>query len=376
MTIKNQLPTIPLVDLRRQYRSIKNDIDNALRDVVESGSFIAGQSLRLFEKEFASFCGVKFAIGVASGTDALLLSLRALELEHRSEVITAPNTFISTVDAITRNDAYPRFVDINQRSYNMDSDKLSRAITRRTRVIIPVHLYGNPADMSPILEIARQSDLQVIEDACQAHGALYGGKRVGSLGTCAAFSFYPAKNLGAYGDGGMITTDNEDLATRLRILRVYGERKKYVHELVGYNSRLDEIQAAVLRVKLRHLDDWNKARRGRAKVYRDLLSTVASLQLPIEESHAEGVYHLYVIGARGRDELQLRLASKGISTGIHYPIPVHLQEAYRHLEIKSGTFPYTEAAAKRILSLPMFPELEDGEIEYISDSIKEFYRNS
>ena len=366
---------ISLVDLKRQYNSIKDEVNTKINEVLQNTYFILGENTEAFEEEFANYCGVKHAIGVASGSDALTLSLKALGIEEGDEVITVPNTFIATVDAISRNGAKPVFVDIDLETYNINVAKIEEKITDKTKAIIPVHLYGQPADMDAIIKIAKKKyDLKIIEDACQAHGAEYKGKKVGSLGEVGCFSFYPAKNLGAYGDGGMVVTNNEEIAERIKMLRNYGQSKKYYHDFMGYNSRLDEIQAAVLRVKLRYLDEWNDKRREYAKLYNELLKNVSGVETPIEKEFVKHVYHLYVIRCKNRDELQQYLSSKGVSTGIHYPIPVHLQKAYKHLEYKQGDFPITEKYSKEILSLPMFPELLEDEIKYVVNCIKKFNR--
>ena len=361
---------IPFVDLKRQFDLIKNEVTTKINEVLRNTHFILGEEVEKFEEEFANYCGVKYGVGVASGSDALTLSLKVLGIGKEDEVITAPNTFIATVDAISRNGATPVFVDIDPETCNIDVAEIEEKITDKTKAIIPVHLYGQPADMDEIIKIAKKYDLKIIEDACQAHGAEYKGKKVGSLSDVGCFSFYPAKNLGAYGDGGMVVTNNEQIAERIKMLRNYGQSKKYYHDFIGYNSRLDEIQAAVLRVKLRYLDEWNDKRREHAKLYNDLLENVSGIETPTEKEFVKHVYHLYVIRCKNRNELQNYLSSKGVSTGIHYPIPVHLQKAYKHLEYKEGDFPITEKYAKEILSLPMFPELTDEEIEVVVGLIR------
>ena len=363
---------IPLVDLRRQYHQIKDEVDEKIREVLESGRFVLGDNVEAFEEEFARYCGVKYAVGVASGTDALTLCLETFGLNNGDEVITVPNTFISTVDSIFHNEATPIFVDVESETYTMNVSDIKQKISERTKVVLPVHLYGHPVDMDPLLEIAEENNLCVVEDACQAHGAEYKDKKMGSFGDCACFSFYPAKNLGAYGDGGIIVTNDEQVAERVRMLRNYGERKKYYHAFIGYNSRLDEIQAAILRVKLKYLDKWVEARRRIAQRYNELLSNVLDITIPYEKSYAKHAYHLYVIRTRHRDKLRSWLSSRNISTGIHYPVPVHLQDAYRHLSFVNGSFPIAEGIAKEILSLPMFPELTEDEVCYVCQSIKEF----
>jgi dTDP-4-amino-4,6-dideoxygalactose transaminase len=363
---------VPFVDLRREYSLIKDEINTKINEVLQSGHFILGENVKAFEKEFSNYCNAKYGVGVASGTDALLLSLKALDIKEGDEVITVANTFTATVDAISRSGATPVLVDINPETYNITVEKIKSKITDKTKVIIPVHLYGQPADMDPILEISEKYDLKVVEDACQAHGAEYKGRMVGSLGDAACFSFYPSKNLGAYGDGGMVVTNNEEIVEKIKMLREYGQSKKYHHDLIGYNSRLDEIQAAVLRVKLKYLDKNNEERRKHAKLYNELLVNT-SLFTPIELPYVKHVYHLYVIRCKERDKLQQFLSSRGVSTGIHYPIPVHLQKAYSYLGYRLGAFPIVEKYANEILSLPMFPQLMGEEIEYVCDCIKDFY---
>lgn len=363
---------IPFVDLKRQYDSIKDKVNTRINEVLQNTHFILGENVEAFEKEFANYCGVKYGVGVASGSDALTLCLKALGVNKGDEVITVPNTFIATVDAISRNGAKPVFVDVDPETCNINVTKIEEKITEKTKAIIPVHLYGQPADMDAIIKIAKKYDLKIIEDACQAHGAEYKGKKVGSLGDIGCFSFYPAKNLGAYGDGGMVVTNNEEIAERIGMLRNYGQSKKYYHDFMGYNSRLDEVQAAVLRVKLRYLDEWNNRRREHAKLYNELLENDSGIETPIEKEFVKHVYHLYVVRCENGDELQQYLSSKGVSTGIHYPIPVHLQRAYQHIGYKQGDFLITEKYAKEILSLPMFPELLNDEIKYVINCIKKF----
>jgi len=363
---------IPLVDLRRQYHRIKNEVDKLIREVLESGTFILGENVEAFEKEFARYCGVKCAVGVASGTDALTLCLRALGISNRDEVITVPNTFIATVDAISHNKATPIFVDIESETYTMKISDVKQKITKRTKVILPVHLYGHPVDMDPLQEIAEQNNLYVVEDACQAHGATYKGRKVGSLGDCACFSFYPSKNLGAYGDGGIVLTNDAEIAERLRMLRDYGQEEKYTHAFIGSNSRLDEVQAAILRAKLKYLDKWIEERRRNARKYGEMLSEIWHVIPPKEKSYAKHAYHLYVIRTKYRDEMQKWLSSNGISTLIHYPIPAHFQKAYKHLSLGKSSFPVTEECSREVLSLPMFPELTEDEIHFVCHSIKEF----
>ena len=362
---------VPLVDLAEQYAAIEDEVNAAISGVLQRTDFILGQDVVLFEEEFAAFCETSYAVGVDSGTSALELALRAHNIGPGDEVITAANTFIATAFAISSVGATPVIVDVHPETYTVDVSQLEEAITNRTKAIIPVHLYGQPADMDPILEFARDCDLVVIEDACQAHGARYKGQRVGSLGHAAAFSFYPAKNLGAYGDGGMLVTNDERIAESVRMLRNYGQRKKYHHILRGYNRRLDTLHAAVLRVKLRHLEAWNAERRQHAMVYSRLLAD-SLVSLPVEADYAEHVYHLYVIRTKDRDRLRAYLDAQGIATGIHYPVPVHLHKAYRDLGYEKGSFPVAETCATQILSLPMYAELTPDFAEHVSSAINEF----
>lgn len=362
---------VPFVDLRAQYRVIADEVKPRVETVMANADFILGQDVASFEEEFAAYCGVSYGIGLDSGTSALELSLRACDVGEGDEVITAANTFFATAAAITYVGAKPILVDINPLTYNIDVSRIEEVLNERTRAIIPVHLCGQPADMAPIMELAERKGLWVIEDACQAHGARYRSRRVGSVGHVACFSFYPAKNLGGYGDGGMVVTNDEKIAERICMLRDYGQREKYRHLIVGYNRRLDTLQAAVLRVKLRHLDEWNEARRRHAHLYDRLLKDT-SVTPSFNPEYSEHVYHLYVVQSERRDELREWLGSKGIATGIHYPIPIHLQSAYAHLGHSEGDFPITEAYARRTLSLPMFPELAKEQIEYVAEAIHQF----
>ncbi len=364
---------INFVDLKRQYQSIEEEIGLAINRVLEKTNFILGDEVDKFEQEFADFCQIKFCVGVASGTDALFLSLKALGVGPGDEVITAPNTFIATTLAISLTGARPVLVDINRETYNIDTAKIEEKITTRTKVILPVHLYGQPAEMDKILSLAQKHNLRVLEDACQSHGAEYHDRRVGGLGDVAAFSFYPAKNLGAYGDGGAITTNDSNLAEKIRILRNYGQQPKNHHLIKGFNSRLDTIQAAILRVKLQYLDQWNEARRTNAQTYNKLLAGLEVIT-PEEINGVKAVYHLYVIRNKKRDALIKFLLERKIDVGIHYPTPIHLQPAYQDLSYKIGDFPVAEKAVQEIISLPMFPELRIDEINSVVDAIKEFLR--
>jgi dTDP-4-amino-4,6-dideoxygalactose transaminase len=365
---------VPLVDLKRQYQSIKEEINSAISSVLESGKFIMGENVKKFEDDFARYIGTKHAIGVASGTDALMLALKALGVRGGDEVITVSFTFISTVDSIIRNGAYPIFIDINLEDYTMNTSQVERAITKRTKALLPVHLYGYPVDMDPLLEVADKHGLYIVEDAAQAHGAEYKGRKVGSIGHVSCFSFYPSKNLGAYGDGGMVVTNDDEVAEKVRMLREYGQKNKYHHLMLGYNSRLDEIQAAILRVKLKYLDIWNEKRRKNAKLYNELLSDVSDMvHLPVEAKGRKHVYHLYVIRTSQREKLREFLSLNGISTGIHYPIPVHKEPSYANLIEDKVKLPITEQVSNEVLSLPMFAELTEDEIQFICNNIKDFF---
>lgn len=368
---------IPLVDLHAQYETIKPEIDAAIQRTIDLTAFILGPEAKNFENHFAEFCNVKYAIGLDSGTAAIHLALLALDIGAGDEVITTAHTFVATAEPVSLTGARPVFVDIDPRTYNMDPNKLEAAITPRTKAIIPVHLYGQPAEMDPILEIGKRHDIPVIEDAAQAHGSEYRGKRIGSLGTMACFSFYPGKNLGAYGDAGALVTNDDGLAQKVRMLRDHGRTTKYEHEISGYGYRLDGMQGAILDAKLKHLPDWNAQRRAHADHYTELLSNLDdSIVTPYEPSHVRAVYHLYVIRTRRRDELLNFLKTQNIEAGIHYPVPLHLQPVYKNLGYHHGDFPETEQAAHEILSLPLYPELAHTQMEQVVDSMREFYRNN
>ena len=363
---------IPFGDLKPQYFQLKKEIDGAVRQVIERGRFILGEEVEAFEKEFAEYCGCGYGIGVGSGTEAIHLALIALSIQPGDEVITVPNTAVPTVSAISFAGAIPKFVDINPDTYTIDVTKIESAITKKTKAIIPVHLYGQCADMDTILDISKKYNLAVIEDACQAHGAAYKGKKAGSMGNAGCFSFYPTKNLGAFGDGGMVVANDAAIAERLKLLRNYGQEKRYFHRIKGFNSRLDEIQAAILRVKLKCLDQWNTTRMEKAALYKRLLRDVSNIITPIEAPYSSHVYHLFVIRCEERDDLQGFLSEKGIGTLIHYPRPIHLQESYRDLKYEKGDLPAAEHCAETILSLPLYPEIKDSEIEFIAAAIKDF----
>jgi dTDP-4-amino-4,6-dideoxygalactose transaminase len=360
---------IPFVDLTVQYQSIKPEIDAAVLRVLEEGQFALGPAVARFEQAFASYCGTREAIGVNSGTSALHLALLAAGVEPGDDVITVPFTFVATVAAIEYAGARPVFVDVDEASCTMDPARLDAAITLRTRAIVPVHLYGQPADMTPILEIAARRGVTVIEDACQAHGAEYRGRRCGSLGRLGCFSFYPTKNLGAYGEGGAVVTSDADLAARIRLLRSWGEETRYIHSVRGFNSRMDAIQAAVLEVKLRHLDAWTDARRRHAASYTRRLRDTAAVVPRVREDERHA-YHAFVVRVPQRDVVRARLAEAGVQTGVHYPLPIHLQPAYRDLGYAAGDFPVAERLAAEVLSLPLFPELTEHQIEVVAGVIR------
>jgi len=365
--------TIPFVDLKAQYHSIKPEIDAAVFRVLESSQFILGAEVAAFEKEFAAFCGVENAIGVNSGTSALHLALLAAGIGPGDEVITVSFTFVATVAAICYTGARPVFVDINPHSFTMDPEKIEAAITKKTKAILPVHLYGQCADMDPILAIAKKHNLVVIEDSAQAHGAEYKGRKAGSMGDLGGFSFYPGKNLGAYGEGGMITTNNPDYTRTIRMLRDWGAEKKYQHVLKGYNYRLEGIQGAILNVKLKYLDQWSEARRKHAALYSKLLAG-SKVVTPETMPYGKPVFHVYAVRTTAREELMAHLTKDGIQHGIHYPFPVHMLPAHADLGYKAGDFPESEKAASQVLSLPMFAELTDDQIQTVADSIQKWSR--
>jgi dTDP-4-amino-4,6-dideoxygalactose transaminase len=381
---------VHFLDLGQQYREIKKDMDVALKQVMRRCDFILGKDVTIFEKEFARYCNRRFAVGLNSGTDALFLGLLSLGIGPGDEVIVPAFTYIASALAISFTGAKPVFVDINEDTYNIDVNKIRNAITKKTKAIIPVHLYGQPVDMKPILDIAKEYNLKVIEDAAQAHGATYKVKslptkagsrqvgkkskvknaKVGSLGDIGCFSFYPTKNLGAFGDGGMVVTDNEDVYKKLLMLRDYGRKSRYEHVTLGYNSRLDTLQAAILRIKLKRLNRWNAIRRKNAKVYTNKLKGIENIIVPYEASYGKHVYHIYVIRVKNRDAVIKGLTKNGIGVFIHYPIPLHLQKVYKELGYKRGDFPVAEKAAKEVISLPMYPHLKETQIKFIADTLK------
>ncbi len=361
---------IPFLDLNAQYLSIKDEIQQAVNRVLDSGQFILGEEVASFESEFARYVGARHGIAVNSGTSALHLALLAAGVGPGDEVITVPFTFVATVAAIGYTGARAVFVDIDPRSYTLDVTRLDAAVTPRTKAILPVHLYGQPADMDPILQIARRHRLIVIEDAAQAHGAEYKGRRVGSFGAFGCFSFYPGKNLGAYGEGGLVVTSNPESADIIRSLRDWGQTRRYHHVRRGYNYRMDGLQGAILRVKLRQLERWTDARRDRAALY-DRLLRESPIETPQAMPYGRHVYHVYAVRSRERDDLQRTLQAHGVQTGIHYPIPVHLQPGYRDLGYLAGDFPHTEQAARAVLSLPIYPELSNVQVEMVAAAVRQ-----
>jgi dTDP-4-amino-4,6-dideoxygalactose transaminase len=366
---------IPAEDLTRQYQQIKYEIWAAMEMVLPTGKYTLGPTLRAFEEEFAAYCGVNYCLGISNGTEALHLALVALSIGPGDEVITVANTYVATAFAISYVGATPIFVDIDPVTYNIDPSKVEEKITDRTRAIIPVHLYGHPVDMDPLLEIAQQYGLKVIEDAAQSHGALYKGRKTGSLGDIGCFSFYPSKNLGGYGDGGGITTNDPDLYDKIQVLRYMGQYVKHTHEIIGFQQRLDPLQAAILRVKLRHLETWNEARRRWAALYNDLLADLPVI-LPAESEFAKHVYYMYTIRCQERDALRDWLAERGIGTQLIYGIPVPLQRAYQHLGYKEEDIPVAAQYAKELLCLPMFPELREEEVCAVAEAIRKFFAST
>jgi dTDP-4-amino-4,6-dideoxygalactose transaminase len=362
---------VPLVDLKAQYVSIKPEIDAAIQRVVDNTSFILGKEVTDFEEAFAQYVGATGAVGVASGTAALQLALLVCGVGPGDEVITTAHTFFATSEAISQTGARPVFADIDLRTYTMDPNSVEDVITSRTKAILPVHLYGQPAQMQPLLDIAQRHDLRLIEDAAQAHGAEYRGQRCGAIGHLACFSFYPGKNLGAYGDAGIVTGNDEELLDKVRRLRNHGRTSKYEHQEIGWGERMDALQAAILGAKLPHLEDWTEARRGHARRYTELLAD-CEVVTPYEAPDVRHVYHLYVIRTPRRDDVLAHLRAKGIGAGVHYPIPLHRQPAYLKEGYEDIHLPITEQVAAEVLSLPMYAELTDDQIAYVTEAVKEF----
>lgn len=360
---------IPLLDLQAQYDSIREELETAVLDILRSGRYILGPKVEEFEKSIADYCGVQYAIGVANGTDALVLSLDAIGVGPGDEVITSPFTFFASAESISRIGAIPVFVDIDPSTYNLAPEQVQEKINSKTKAIIPVHIFGQPADMDTINDIATKQGIKVVEDACQAIGAQYKGRKVGSLADAACFSFFPSKNLGGAGDGGMVVTDDKEIADRVRILRQHGSTRKYHHSLIGYNSRLDALQAAILQVKLKYIDAWNDARRQKAHYYNKLFAG-SNIVTPVELDYVKHAYHLYIIRVPNRVEVESVLKEKGIGHGVYYPVPLHLQEAYRNLGYKPGDLPVSEAASHETIAIPLYPELRTEDMEMIADLVK------
>lgn len=367
---------VPFVDLRAQHESLRSELEAALGRVFARAAFILGDDVAAFEAEFAAYLGVPYAIGVGSGLDALRVALLGLGVGPGDEVILPANTYIATALSVSGTGARPVLVDIEEERFGIDVEALKRAITPRTKAVIPVHLYGRPCDMEGVLEVAEGAGLLVVEDACQAHGSRWKGRPCGTLGDAGCFSFYPSKNLGAAGDGGMLVTSRPEVAKAARLFRDYGQARKSEHVIKGWNTRLDGIQAAILRVKLPYLDDWNKKRASHAALYGRLLDSVEGLRTALLVAHPDHVFHLYVVRTDRRNDLMAYLGQRGIQTGIHYPVPIHLQPAYVELGYRKGDFPVTEQVAQEILSLPMYPELTSEQIELVAETVREFYRQS
>jgi dTDP-4-amino-4,6-dideoxygalactose transaminase len=362
---------VPFLDLKAEHAPLRKEFDQAIREVIDSSAFAGGPFVTKFEEEFAAFCESKYAIGLGSGTEALWLTLLALGIGAGDEVITVPSSFMATAEAITYCGATPVFVDIDERTYTMDPTALEAAITKKTKALIPVHLFGQPADMDPIMEIARDNELFVIEDAAQAHGAEYKGGKAGTLGDAGCFSFYPGKNLGAFGEAGAVITNDFDLQEKIRILRDHGQVRKYHHTMIGWNCRMDGIQGAVLSVKLRHLERGNELRRAHALKYNEAFANIEELVIPTEAKYARHIYHVYAIRVQERTDLLRFLDNKGIGYGVHYPVPIHLQEAYRGLGYEKGRFPVAERTAEEFVSLPMFPGLSQTQLDLVVEAIKD-----
>ena len=366
---------VPYYDLKEQYAALRSEILEAIDRTCRNTAFSLGDEVASFEKEFASYCEARHCIALNSGTSALHLALLSVGVGPGDEVITTPNTFIATAEAIVYTGAKIVFADVDPRTANLDPRRAEAAITPRTKAILPVHLYGRPADMDALQKLADARKIALIEDAAQAHGARYRGRRVGAIGVCGAYSFYPSKNLGAYGEAGAIVTDDDNVAQYCRAARSHGEFRRYFHDFIGYNYRMEGLQGAVLRVKLRHLDEWSDRRKNIAKRYREKLSGVA-LGMPQDDPRDECAYHLFVIYIENRDAVQAELKNRGIGTAIHYPLPLHLQKALAHLGYKAGDFPHTERACQHVLALPLFPELRTEQVEYVCDSLREIVGRS
>lgn len=370
------MKNIRLIDLESQYKKIEKEVNNRIKKVVAGSHFILGEEVEKFEEEFAGYCGTKYCVGLDNGGSALELGIRALGIKNGDEVITPVNSFIASSSSISFTGAAPVWVDCDEKTYNIDASKIESKITKKTKAIMPVHLYGQMADMDKIVKIAKKHKLFIIEDACQAHGAAYKGKKAGSFGDFAAFSFYPGKNLGAYGDGGAIVTNNKKIYNIIKTMRNYGQSKKYYHDYLAWNRRLDALQAGILRVKLKYLDEWNRKRRENAKIYKSWLGNIDKIVLPFTQDYNEHSYHLFVIRTKKRDQLRAYLSSKGIETGIHYPIPIHKQKAYENYVLKDYALPVAEKYAKEVLSLPMCSELKISDIKRVCLEIKNFFNET
>lgn len=364
---------IPLVDLRSQHQALRNKIIRRIDRILLTSDFILGDEVHKFEKEFAKFCSTKYAIGTGSGSAALFLSLKAIGVGSGDEVITTPFTFTATSESIVQVGAKPVFVDIDANTFNIDASKIEDKITKRTKAILPVHLYGQPADMEPISKIAKKHNLKLLEDAAEAHGAIYKFKKVGSIGDAAIFSFFPAKNLGALGDGGIVTTNNKEIAVNIKLLRDHGRIEKYEHKIIGYGERLDNIHASILRLKLKLLSKWNEKRRKAAKLYTSLLKN-EDLFIAKELPYVKSSYHVYTVALKNRDRIKNELEKYGIQTGIYYPIPLHLQKSFSYLGYKKNDFPISEKASSEVLALPLFPEITDAQINYVTRSLSKIIR--
>ncbi len=362
---------VPFLDLKAQYNSIKDEVHESMQQVLDRTAFAGGPFVEQFEESFATYCQTKYAVGVSNGTAAIWLALAGLGIGRGDEVITTANTFIATAEAISFAGATPVLVDINETTHNMDPEAVEAAITPQTKAIIPVHLFGQMADLDPIMKIARKHNLYVVEDASQSHGATYNGRRAGSIGDVGCFSFYPGKNLGAYGEAGGVVTNDAELAAKIKMIRDHGQSKKYIHKIIGWNGRMDGIQGAVLSVKLKYIDQWNELRRQHAREYSNMLASVPGIVTPTVASYGTHVFHIYAIRMAERDEVMRQLRENGVACGIHYPVPVHMQEAYAELNYKAGDFPVAEKCASEYISLPMFPELTPSQILHVTETLKQ-----
>ena len=366
---------VPFLDLKAQFPKIRTEIEKRFSNIIDNSAFVCGKGVQEFEETFSKLHGVKFTVGLSSGTDGNHVAMRCCNIGKKNEVIVPVNTFIATAEGISHSGATPVFVDVEENTYNIKVDQIEEKITPNTKAINPVHIFGQPADLNPIKEIAQKNDFFVVEDAAQAHFAEYHNTRVGGIGHIASWSFYPGKNLGAWGEAGAITTNDEEMYFKAKKMRDHGSDKKYYHDLIGHNYRMSEFQAAVLNIKMKYIEDWTELRRKNAHRYNERLGDIEQVIVPLELQGIKHVYHLYVIRARDRDKLQNFLKENGIGTGLHYPIPLHLTKAYAHLGYNEGDFPVAEKLADEILSLPMYPELSEEQIDYVCEKIKVFYEN-